>query len=135
MRVRVIDVGPFDNDPAADFGRELDQADPRQRLLMVRRALEAVLDNEDADEDTIDQVQPRGVAAPAVVAAFCQGGPPAGATEPPGFLETTWSEEAPADLVGLALRVLDTIAHSGSDWAGMFDEAGTLEMLHEGLTS
>jgi hypothetical protein len=135
MRVRVIDAGPFDNDPATSFGRELDQADPGQRLVLVRRALEAVLHSDATDEDTVDQVLPRAVAAAAVVGAFSQDGPPAGATDPPEFLETTWSEEAPEDLIELAVRVLDKIAQSGTDWADMFDKAGTLEMLHEALTS
>ena len=35
------DSGPFDNDDAADFAGQLDEADPNQRIVLIREALQA----------------------------------------------------------------------------------------------
>src|SRR5687768_3899739 len=61
------DSGPFDNDDAADFAAELDDADPNQRILLLRAALQAAVDSD--GEDAEDETFPRAVAAAAVIAA------------------------------------------------------------------
>jgi hypothetical protein len=60
------DSGPFDNDDAADFAAQLDEADPNQRIVMIREALRI-----SDDEETF----PRAVAAAAVLAAAKAGLP------------------------------------------------------------
>ncbi|GAA4931272.1 DUF4259 domain-containing protein [Streptomyces coeruleoprunus] len=68
------DVGPFDNDSAADFGDTLDEAPADAREGIVRDALSRASDTKgylDAD------VAEEAVAAAALVAAQCPGGEPA----------------------------------------------------------
>jgi len=127
------DGGPFDNDEAADFAQELDDADPNQRVLLLRAALQAVLD------DTADLVEdelaaPRAVAAAAVIA---------GTRVPtsddsgygPKFLATDEPLPVPEDFVELALLALDAVADSDTDWAQLYAESGTLEALRDALTA
>jgi uncharacterized protein DUF4259 len=121
------DSGPFDNDEALDFANELDGVDPNQRMLLIREALQAALDPEDEDAD--DSVQPRAVAAAALVAANRSG------------LPVNWDYEMdvelppiPDDLVELAALALDRIAESDTEWAELFGDAGTLEMIRSALT-
>jgi hypothetical protein len=65
------DVGPFDNDDAADFAGDLDAVAADARIEMVGRALERVVTtNDDVDMWHI----PKAVAAAALIAAQCPGG-------------------------------------------------------------
>jgi hypothetical protein len=128
------DAGPFDNDDAADFAQELDEADPNQRLIIIRRALEAVIDVEDSDEDEVEQAQPRAVAAAAVLAANRLDAPPPDTAYAPKFLATGDPLEVPDDLIELAILALDRVAESDTEWAELFGEAGTLETLRDALT-
>ena len=95
------DVGPFDNDTAADFGGDLDEAAEGEREGMVRGALTRVIDTAVYLEASQSQ---EAVAAAALVAAQCPGGEPAdpihGPKEPlPGL----------TGLRGLALQALDRV--------------------------
>ncbi len=126
------DAGPFDNDEAADFASELEQADPNERLMLVREALEWAMDP--ADEDEEDQAQPRAVAAAAIVAASRPGGLPIEPPYGPDFLAVGDPPEVPDDLVELAALALDRIADSDTEWAELFGEAGTLESMRTALT-
>ncbi len=125
------DAGPFDNDDAADFTAELEDADPNQRLILIRLALEAAVDAE--DEEELEEGQPRAVAAAAVLAASRPDAPldPAYA---PKFLAANEPLEAPDDLVELAILTLDRVAGSGTEWAELFIEGGTLDSLREALS-
>lgn len=58
------DVGPFDNDDAADFAVELDDAPPQARIEMIGAILERVAGPADHDSRLSDI--PRAVAAAAL---------------------------------------------------------------------
>ena len=66
------DVGPFDNDTAADWCGDLHDAAPAQRTSVVRSALTTVLDNGDdyLDSNLADEA----IAAAAIVASQLPGG-------------------------------------------------------------
>ncbi|MEW2492437.1 DUF4259 domain-containing protein [Streptomyces nodosus] len=84
------DVGPFDNDTAADFCGDLDEAAATEREGIVRGALTCVIDTADYLEAPESEV---AVAAAALVAAQCPGGEPADPVYGP--------EELLPDLTGL----------------------------------
>ncbi|MFB7946510.1 DUF4259 domain-containing protein [Kitasatospora phosalacinea] len=67
------DTGPFDDDTAADFAGDLDDAAPEQRAAMVRAVLTRALHAPDGLDQAGDQ---HAVAAAALVAAQCPGGEP-----------------------------------------------------------
>ncbi|GIJ48830.1 hypothetical protein Val02_57160 [Virgisporangium aliadipatigenens] len=128
------DAGPFDNDDAADFSSELDDADPNQRVVLVRAALQAALDPDEGDSDE-DEAQPKAVAAAAVVAA-ARFGAPVDSGYAPKFLGAEEDGLSVADdLVELAVAALDRIADSDTEWAELFGEAGTLDTLRDALTA
>ena len=93
-------TGPFDNDTAADFAGDLDDASPGEREALVRGVLtRTVRATGDLHE------MPEAVAAAALVAAQCPGGSPVvtvyGPQQPlPAF---------PEDLRELAARALDRV--------------------------
>lgn len=64
------DVGPFDNDTAADFGGDLDEVAAGEREGIVRSALTRVIDTAAYLEAPASEV---AVAAAALVAAQCPG--------------------------------------------------------------
>jgi hypothetical protein len=126
------DAGPFDNDDAADFAQQLDDADPNQRLLLIREALEAALD--DSEDDDVEEAQPRAIAAAAVLGANRLDTPPGDTAYAPRFLAAGTPFEVPDDLVELAVLALDRVADSDTEWAELFGEAGTLDTLRDALT-
>ena len=84
------DVGPFDDDHAADWCGVLHDAAPADRILLIRAALRAVTDS--GDDDYLDGgVAVEAVAAAAVVASQLPGG------------ETVTSP-------GVAVNVLDSLS-------------------------
>ena len=123
------DSGPFDNDDAADFAGQLDDADPNQRITLLREALRAGIDNSD-DEEAF----PRAVAAAAVLAA-ARADIPVDSSYAPKFLsDDDGGLEVTEDLLELAMLALDTLADSDSEYAELFGEAGTLDTLRSALT-
>ena len=126
------DAGPFDNDDAAEFATELDEADPNQRILLIRDALQAALDAE--DDEALDEAFPRAVASAAVLAAT-RVDTVADSGYAPKFLATDDQLDAPDDLFELAMVTLDQLADSNSEYAELFGEAGTLESLRSALTT
>ncbi|MFD7300862.1 DUF4259 domain-containing protein [Streptomyces pharetrae] len=110
------DIGPFDNDTAADFAGDLDEAAVEDRESMIRGVLERAadragfLDAPDAE---------RAVAAAALVAAQHPDGEPVcanyGPSEPlPRF---------PADLRTLAIDALDQVVSELSELAELWGDA------------
>jgi hypothetical protein len=126
------DAGPFDNDDAAEFAAELDEADPNQRMLLIRDALQAALDAE--DDEALDEAFPRAVAAAAVLAAT-RVDTVADSGYAPKFLATDDQLDAPEDLFELAMVALDQLATAPGEYAELFGEAGTLESLRTALTT
>ncbi|MFD8821524.1 DUF4259 domain-containing protein [Streptomyces sp. NPDC059605] len=76
------DIGPFDNDTAADFGGDLDEAPSEERESMIRRVLERAADP--ADHLNISDGE-RAVAAAALVVAQHPDGDSA-CSKDPGYL-------------------------------------------------
>jgi hypothetical protein len=117
-------AGPFDNDHAADFAGDLDEAPPEQRIDLIVRALNAVLAPGD---NTISRVADPAVAAAALVAAQLPGGPPAdpiyGPDEP--------LPPMPHELTTLAAAVLDRVIADDSEVKRLWDEGADHRWLDE----
>jgi hypothetical protein len=117
--------GPFENDDAADFADDLDDADPAGREVLIRDALQRAVDADDvlpADDAA------RAVAAAAVVAASRTPGMPMDDDEDgPEFLQTGDLPPLPDDLVELAREALDRVTADESEWGELWDEAETLD--------
>ncbi|MFI6639493.1 DUF4259 domain-containing protein [Streptomyces sp. NPDC050504] len=112
------DVGPFDNDTAADWCGSLDDALPEAREGLIRDALVVTVDTADyLDSDFAAQA----VAAAALIAAQCPGGDPVdSAYGPDGTVP------ALADLAGLrtlALRALDRVTTEPSEMLELWEES------------
>jgi hypothetical protein len=110
------DIGPFDNDTAADFGGDLDEAALEEREAMIRSALKRAA----ASADFLDTSDgERAVAAAALVVAQHPDGERAcsnyGPSEP--------LPELPADLRTLAVDALDQVVSERSELAELWDDA------------
>ncbi|WP_371495681.1 DUF4259 domain-containing protein [Kitasatospora sp. NBC_00374] len=115
------DIGPFDNDTAADFCGGLDRADAGERAGLVRAALDGALACPgylDSDEGA------PAVAAAALVAAQGPGGEPHRSAYGPGEPLPA----LPAEFGPLAVRALDRVVADGSELAGLWDDAGHGEL-------
>ncbi|MEW1637520.1 DUF4259 domain-containing protein [Streptomyces sp. NPDC093801] len=109
------DVGPFDNDTAADFCDDLDEAAAGEREGIVRGILTRVIDTA-GDLEAPESEQ--AVAAAALVAAQCSGGEPADPVYGP--------EEPLPDLTGLrdlALQALDRVMTDPSELMELWAES------------
>ncbi|PZT76627.1 MULTISPECIES: DUF4259 domain-containing protein [unclassified Streptomyces] len=108
------DVGPFDNDTAADWCGGLDDATPEERAEKVRAALAETADTTDyLDSDVADEA----IAAAALVAAQCPGGAPVDSAYGP--------DEPLPDLTalrGLALQALDRVLTEPSEPLELWEE-------------
>ncbi|MER7849593.1 DUF4259 domain-containing protein [Kitasatospora sp. NPDC096077] len=120
------DIGHFDNDTAADFAGELDEAAPGERVELVRAALERAARGPeylDGDEGVA------AVAAAALVAAQCPGGPAVttayGPDEPIPAL--------PAGLRPLAVAALDRVVAEESESAELWEESGSGPAWRQGI--
>ncbi|MGW6742157.1 DUF4259 domain-containing protein [Streptomyces sp. NPDC055025] len=110
------DTGHFDNDTAADFAGDLDDATEARRTELVREALlraTATEDYLDSDEAVV------AVAAAALVAEQCPGGPP---------VETVYGPDEPLprfpeELRALALRALDRVTADKSELRDLWVDA------------
>lgn len=128
------DVGPFDNDTAADWCGDLDDAPPDARQCIVRDTLVRAADTtEYLDADVGEEA----IAAAALVAAQCPGGEPAHPVYGP--------DEPLPDLTGLrtlALQALDRVMTEPSEllelWDGPDGDPGpwqaTINRLRSALT-
>lgn len=109
------DVGPFNNDSAADFCWELDEAAAGEREGIVRRALIRVIDTADYLEAPESE---EAVAAAALVAAQCPEGEPA---------DPVYGTKEPLpDLTGLrhlALQAIDRVMTAPSELMDLWDES------------
>jgi hypothetical protein len=121
-RVGTWDTGAFDNDTAADWCGDLDEAGPTQRVRMIRDALTAVVD-EDGYLDS--DLAAEAITAAAIVASQLPGGPPIDSPYAPDFLATGTTLSLPDDLPRLALLVLDRIVGDDSEWRGVWKDSGS----------
>jgi hypothetical protein len=127
------DSGPFDNDDAADFASQLDDAEPEGRIALIRDVLQAAVDAD--DEDAEEVAFPRAVAAAAVLAASRVDAVPTDSAYAPKFLLADEPFEVPEELLELAVLAVDAVADSDSEYAELFGEAGTVETLRAALTA
>ncbi|MEU9108103.1 DUF4259 domain-containing protein [Streptomyces xanthophaeus] len=109
------DVGPFDNDTAADFGASLDEAAAADRPGLVRAALVRVLN---ADDPLDQHLAVEAVAAVALVAAQCPGGRPITSAHGPDLPVPA----LPADLRDMAVRALDRVEAGSSELRELWAE-------------
>ncbi len=114
------DCGPFDNDTAADWCGDLDDANPGDRPTLIRAALARATDEDDyLDSDFACQA----IAAAAILAAQLPGGQPIGSAYAPEFLREGGSLDVPEDLAALAVRAIDRIMADGSEWRDLWQDA------------
>jgi hypothetical protein len=110
------DIQPFDNDTAADFANDLDDADTPEREALIRMVLMRAADSKDYLEAPEAE---EAVAAAALVAAQCSGTEPAnipyGPEEPIPTL--------PADLRSLAVASLDRVLADESELSELWEES------------
>lgn len=127
------DIGPFDNDTAADFSYRVDEADEGKKAEVLRAAFREVTGT---GEEYLDaDFSMEAIASAALVAAQCPGGEPVttsyGPKKPLGVLP----EELRAEAVAALDRVLAEPSEllelweesDGEEWkAGMRKLRGTL---------
>ncbi|WP_432173943.1 DUF4259 domain-containing protein [Streptomyces sp. Tue6028] len=110
------DIGPFDNDSAADFAGDLDDATMGEREPMIRRVLKRAADT--ADYLNTSDAE-RAVAAAALVVAQHPDGEPACSNYGPSEPLPQLSE----DLRALAIDALDQAVAELSELAELWGEA------------
>jgi hypothetical protein len=101
------DVGPFNNDTAADWCGDLHDAAGDQRLPLLRATLSAIVDN--TDKRLSNRLADRAIAAVAVVASQLLGGEPLVTPYAPDFLLEGGTLDIPGDIPPLALLASDRI--------------------------
>ncbi|MGY1437568.1 DUF4259 domain-containing protein [Streptomyces reniochalinae] len=111
------DVGPFDNDTAADFAGTLDHASPHERHTLIAAALREATGTTDYLDADLGQ---EAVAAAALVAAQHPEGTPAGpGTGPKHPLPDL------TDLRPLAVQALDRVTTEPSELLDLWTESPT----------
>ena len=110
------DAEPFDNDSAADFANDLDDAPEHQRVAMIRAALTAAVENDaylDLDEG-----------APAVAAAALVGHRLPGGEQfaPNGYGPEAPVPDLPPDLIPLAISAVERVLGKDSELAALWAE-------------
>jgi hypothetical protein len=110
------DAGPFDNDDAADFANDLNDAPEPQRVAMIRAALTAAVEN----DDYLDY----GDGAPAVAAAALVAHRLPGGEQ---FAPNNYGPQAPVpnlppDLIQLAIGAVERVLGDDSELAELWSE-------------
>lgn len=130
--------GPFDNDDAADWSGELNDAEPGERVEMIRAALTRAAQEDDYVELDTAHV---AIAAAAVVAAQRPEGTPVESVYAPEFLTGGEDLDLPEEFTELAIRALDRVVSDESEWREQWEDADELSEalaalvpLREGLT-
>ncbi|MGW2551142.1 DUF4259 domain-containing protein [Streptomyces sp. NPDC001635] len=109
------DNGPFDNDTAADFADDLDDAAVEERENLIRKVLIRTIDNQDYLEAPDAE---EAVAAAALAAAQCPGGEPVG----PHYGPEEPVPSLPADVRRLAFEALARVLADGSELSELWGE-------------
>jgi hypothetical protein len=118
------DVGPFDNDAAADFAGDLTDASPEDRPQLIREALTTAADNAEY-LDNADACA--AIAAAAIVASQQPDGPEVDSVYGPDFLTDGGTIELPEDYVDLAVRAIVRVLDEESEWRDLWEEADSLD--------
>ena len=115
------DVGPFDNDIAADWCGELDGAAPEQRAVLIRDALSRVAEHGEEYLDTGDAEE--AIAAAAIVASQLPGGTAIDTPYAPVFLLEGGNVEVGDDVLAIAVQALDRTVGKDSEWRELWEES------------
>jgi hypothetical protein len=110
------DVGPFDNDEAADFAHTLDETAPDKREELVRATLNRAVQTPDYLEGPQAQ---EAVGAAALIAAQCPGGEQISTSYGPEEVLPTFA----AGLQPLAVEALDRVVAEDSELAELWGDA------------
>ncbi|MGW4232470.1 DUF4259 domain-containing protein [Streptomyces sp. NPDC004980] len=121
------DIGPFDNDTAADFGGDLDEAPQEDRESMIRGVLRRAAGSADYLDVSDGE---RAVAAVALVVAQHPDGEPACSNYGP----SAPLPELPADLRVLAVDALDQVVSDRSELAELWAEAAKWSRWRRDIT-
>lgn len=119
------DDGPFDNDTAADWCDDLQDADPSARPAIVRAVLTTAAINAGhlAYQHAVE-----AIAAAAIVASQMPGGESILSPYAPDFLLAGEALDLDDDLPQLAVEALDQVlGGDGSEWRLDWGEAGVSE--------
>ncbi|AUY52428.1 DUF4259 domain-containing protein [Streptomyces sp. CB01881] len=109
------DIGPFENDTAADFADALDETAMEERENLIRSALTRTVRTQDY-LDSSEGVE--AVAAAALIAAQFPGGEPISTSYGPDETLPAFA----ADLRALAVDALDRVLAEESELAELWDE-------------
>lgn len=112
------DVGPFDNDTAADFSGDLDQAPQSEREGIIRNALVRSIHTWGYLDQDIAVV---AVAAAALVSAQCPRGEPVTTAYGPDLP----IPQLPTDLRELAVQALDRVVTEPSELMELWGKTNT----------
>ncbi|MFF2780045.1 DUF4259 domain-containing protein [Streptomyces sp. NPDC058052] len=111
------DIGPFDNDTAADFSYRVDSASAEKKADVLRTAFREVTGTGDAYLDA--DLSMEAIASAALVAAQCPGGEAVttsyGPKEPLGVL--------PVELRAEAVAALDRVLAEPSELLELWEES------------
>ncbi|MFI1338412.1 DUF4259 domain-containing protein [Streptomyces sp. NPDC020845] len=110
------DVGPFDNDEAADFAYTLDETVPDKREELVRATLNRAVQIPDYLESHQGQ---EAVGAAALIAAQCPGGEQISTSYGPEEALPPFAD----DLQPLAVEALDRVVAEDSELAELWRDA------------
>jgi hypothetical protein len=127
--MHVWGTAPFDNDVAEAFATELDDADPDQRLMMLRGVMQEALDAEDLSAELAF----RAYAAAAVVAASCPGAPRIESDYAPEFLTLDDPPQIHPDHPPIARDALERIEEPDTGWYQLWQKADNLHDAVETL--
>ena len=108
-------TGPFDNDDAADWSADLENADDPAHL--IEETLSLVVDAEDAVEAPVAH---QAVAAAAALAA----GLAAGLDVDPDYGPKDITVPPTPELAALGVRALDRVTAPDSEWRELWEESG-----------
>jgi hypothetical protein len=118
------DIGPFDNDVAADWCGDLDEADSDRRPQMIKDALLDVVD--ELEYISIDNAYV-AIAAAAIVASRQPGGPKIDSPYAPDFLVAGGDLKLPDELPVLATSALERINGDESQWRDVWSDSPKYE--------
>ncbi|GAA2501052.1 DUF4259 domain-containing protein [Winogradskya humida] len=116
------DVGPFDNDAAADWCGGLNDAAPERRPALIRDALVRVAEHDDEYLDS--SYAEKAIVAAAVVASLLPGGTAINTPYAPDFLLESGTVKVADDVPAIAVRALDRVVEENSEWRELWEEAG-----------
>ena len=115
------DVGPFDNDTAADWCGDLDDAGPEQRAALIRHALSRVAEHGNEYLGSDEAVE--AIAAAAIAASQLPGGTAIDTPYAPDFLLEGGSVEIDDVVPAIAVQALDRIVQKDSEWRELWEES------------